>query len=145
MHLQKGTVIHWTCWLGSVSSVVILAFIIAEVIPIFSYVLSLVGSVCYAPLAMMLPGWLWLHDHGYYRRGSLRQMVIYGLHCLMLPLGGLFLVGATYGVVLQIKVAYASGRVGMSIPSFCPSFYEDRLANEFVGGVFSCADNSNST
>ena len=69
VHLQRDTFVHWGCWLGSVTTIVALAFVVAEVIPIFSYVLSLVGSVCYAPLAIMLPGWLWLHDHGHYLRG----------------------------------------------------------------------------
>lgn len=120
VHLQKGTFVHWICWLGSVTTIVALAFVFAEVIPIFSYVLSLVGSVCYAPLAIMLPGWLWLYDHGHYRRGSFHRIVLYCLHWFMLPLGGLFLVGATYGVVLQINKAYVDGNVGMllSLPSF---------------------------
>lgn len=119
VHLQRGTYVHWGCWLGSVSTIVALAFVVAEVIPIFSYVLSLVGSVCYAPLAIMLPGWLWLHDHGHYLRGSCYRIIIYCLHWLMLPLGGLFLVGATYGVVLQINEAYVNGDIGM-LTSFPP-------------------------
>ena len=117
VHLQRDTFVHWGCWLGSVTTIVALAFVVAEVIPIFSYVLSLVGSVCYAPLAIMLPGWLWLHDHGHYLRGPSHRIVVYSLHWLMLPLGGLFLVGATYGVVLQIKEAYANGDIGMWISS----------------------------
>lgn len=117
VHLQKDTFVHWGCWLGAVTTIVALAFVVAEVIPIFSYVLSLVGSVCYAPLAIMLPGWLWLHDHGHYIRGPSHRIVVYCLHWLMLPLGGLFLIGATYGVVLQIKEAYVNGDTGMLISS----------------------------
>lgn len=101
------------CWLGSVCTIVALAFVFAEVIPIFSYVLSLVGSVCYAPLAMMLPGWLWLYDHGHWKRGPFHRIIVYYLHWLMIAMGWLFFVGATYGVVLQIKEAYADGTVGM--------------------------------
>ena len=114
VHLQRDTPVHWGCWLGAVSTIVALAFVVAEVIPIFSYVLSLVGSVCYAPLAIILPGWLWLHDHGHYLRGPSHRIIIYCLHWLMLPLGGLFLVGATYGVVLQINEAYVDGDIGTS-------------------------------
>ena len=62
---------------------------------------------------MMLPGWLWLYDHGHYRRGGFYRAIIYWMHWLLLPLGGLFFVGATYGVVLQINEAYSNGTVGM--------------------------------
>lgn len=122
MHLQKPTVVHWTCWLGAVSTIVALAFVLAEVIPVFSYVLSLVGSVCYAPLAMILPGWLWIYDHGHYRRGGFYRSIAYWLHWLLIPLGLLFFVGATYGVVLQIMQAYNDGTVGMFSQS---CFYGD--------------------
>lgn len=111
-HLQKGTLVHWSVWLGSVAFIVILAFIFAEVIPIFNSIIALTGSVCFAPLNMILPGWLWLYDHGHYRRGGLGRMILYGLHWGMILVGFLFLVGATYGVVLGINQTYHSGGVG---------------------------------
>ncbi|KAL4882508.1 transmembrane amino acid transporter protein-domain-containing protein [Aspergillus karnatakaensis] len=123
-HLQSNTVVHWGTWLGCTTLLGSLAFVLAESIPIFNYLIALVGSVCFAPLAMSLPGWLWLHDHGHYRKGSLVQKVVYGLHVGLVLLGIFFLVGATYGVVKQIIDAYASG---------------------LIGSAFSCADNSNSS
>lgn len=111
-HLQKGTLVHWAVWLGSVAFVTVLAFIFAEVIPIFNYILALTGSVCFAPLAMILPGWFWLYDHGHYWRGNLGKKIQYILHWGMIPVGLLFLVGATYGVVLEINQAYHSGGIG---------------------------------
>ena len=141
-HLQKNTVVHWTTWLGSVASVAILAFIFAEVIPIFNYILSLTGSVCFAPLAIVLPGWLFLYDHGHYRHGSLWKMTQYWLHWGMIMVGLFFLVGATYGVVLEINDAYANGTIGMVIQS---CFLDVLLTCSTLAGVFSCADNSNSS
>ncbi len=38
--------------------------------------------------------------------------IVYWLHALLIPMGLFFLVGGTYGVVLQIKDAYASGLIG---------------------------------
>lgn len=105
---------HWAAWLGSVASVAILAFIFAEVIPIFNYILALTGSVCFAPLAMVLPGWFWLYDHGHYSRGDLGRKILYGFHLGMIAVGLLFLVGATYGVVIEISAAYHNGAVGMN-------------------------------
>jgi hypothetical protein len=61
---------------------------------------------------MILPGWFWLYDHGHYRKGTPRQILCYWLHWGMILLGVFFLVGATYGVALEIKEAYASGTIG---------------------------------
>lgn len=62
---------------------------------------------------MMLPGWLWLYDHGHYKKGTPLQIVIYLLHIGLVLLGAFFLVGGTYGVILQVIDAYATGTIGM--------------------------------
>lgn len=69
----------------------------------------------------MLPGWLWLHDHGEYKRGGVGKKVIYAGHWVLIAIGAFVCVGGTYGVVKSIIGAYDSG---------------------LVGGAFSCADNS---
>ncbi|TVY42283.1 N amino acid transport system protein [Lachnellula occidentalis] len=123
-HLQQSTWQHWTVWLSCTFGLASLSFILAEAIPIFNYLIALTGSICFAPLAIMLPGALWLYDHGHYRTGSAVQKAMYWAHWF-LPLLGMFLcVGGTYGVVESIIEAYADGE---------------------IGGAFTCADNSNST
>ncbi|TQB71878.1 hypothetical protein MPDQ_007252 [Monascus purpureus] len=122
-HLQASTMIHWGTWFGSTIFLGALAFILAEAIPIFNYLIALVGSVCFAPLAMSLPGWLWLHDHGNWKRGSLVQKLVYLFHWGLVFLGLFFLVGATYGVSIEIRDAYRTG---------------------IIGSAFTCQDNSNS-
>ncbi|KAJ5880797.1 uncharacterized protein N7473_011850 [Penicillium subrubescens] len=123
-HLQANSMIHWGTWLACTVVLGAISFILAEAIPIFNYLIALVGSLCFAPLAISLPGLLWLHDHGHYLKGSLVQKVKFVLHIGMILLGIFFLVGATYGVIIQIKAAYADGT---------------------IGSTFSCADNSNSS
>jgi hypothetical protein len=111
-HLQSNTLVHWTVWLSCTTILGALAFVLASAIPIFNYLLALVGSICFAPLAMSLPGWLWLYDHGEYRTGNLVKKAAYGLHVGLVLLGVFFCVGATYGVVVQIVDAYDSGLIG---------------------------------
>ncbi|KAF2086299.1 neutral amino acid permease [Saccharata proteae CBS 121410] len=123
-HLQANTVVHWTTWLGTVIGLAALAFVLAEAIPIFNYLIALTGSICFAPLALCLPGWLWLFDHGSWRKGSLQQQIAYWFHWFIILLGLFFCVGGTYGVVQEIIDAYASGT---------------------IGSAFSCADNSDSS
>ncbi|KAF7118491.1 hypothetical protein CNMCM5793_008017 [Aspergillus hiratsukae] len=120
-HLQANTLVHWGTWLSCTISLSAISFILASAIPIFTYVLALVGSLCYAPLAICLPGWLWLYSHEHYRRGSVARLVIYGLHVGMILLGVFMTVGGTYGVVVQIIEAYRDGQIDQA---------------------FSCADNS---
>lgn len=123
-----------------------ISFILAEAIPIFNYLIALVGSVCFAPLAMSLPGLLWLHSNRRYRKGTLMQKIIYLLHWGMVVLGIFFLVGATYGVVIEIIDAYATGTIGRF---WSPPYY--KIAIDFLsysillGSAFSCVDNSNSS
>jgi len=112
-HLQSNTITHWATWFACTIILGAIAFVFAEAIPIFNYLIALVGSVCFAPLAISLPGLLWLHDHGHYLKGSILQKIKFMLHIGMVLLGIFFLVGATYGVVIQIKAAYADGTIGM--------------------------------
>jgi hypothetical protein len=60
----------------------------------------------------------------HYRKGSAIKQFSFWMHALFIPLGIFVMIGGTYGVVVQIKEAYASGQ---------------------IGSAFSCADNSNST
>ncbi|CAL5871216.1 uncharacterized protein PFLUO_LOCUS5464 [Penicillium psychrofluorescens] len=122
-HLQANTIIHWGTWIACTVGMASISFILACAIPIFNYVLALVGALCFAPLALCLPGWLWLYTHGHYLRGNVISRVIYGLHVLLILLGAFMTVGGTYGVIVQINEAYRDGQ---------------------ISSAFSCADNSGS-
>jgi hypothetical protein len=120
-HLQKNSIVHWGTWLGCTVGLGSVAFVLAQAVPIFSYLIALTGSVCFAPLAIMLPGYLWVHDHGEYRRGGFKKMLVYYAHWFLIALGAFVCVGGTYAVVKSIMTSYANGT---------------------IGSAFSCADNS---
>jgi Transmembrane amino acid transporter protein len=112
VHLQKNSMVHWVTWLSCTCGLCAISFILAEAVPIFNYLIALTGSLCFAPLAIALPGFLWLYDHGAYRKGNITQKALYYAHCF-LPLLGLFMcVGGTYGVVQLIINAYADSEIG---------------------------------
>ena len=112
VHLQKPTLIHWAVWLGSAFTIGVLAFILAEAIPIFNYLIALNGSFCFAPLAIVLPTILWFYDHWHYKSGTLvEKMKFYG-HVLIFLVGVFMTIGGTYGVIVLIKQAYADGTIG---------------------------------
>lgn len=120
-HLQSNSFLHWATWLSCTLGLGSIAFILAEAIPIFNYLLSLTGSICFAPIAISLPGWLWLYDNKEWKRGTALQQTVWWAHIAMILLGAFICVGGTYGVIVEIKGAYASG---------------------LIGSAFSCADNS---
>jgi hypothetical protein len=123
-HLQANSPIHWGTWLGCVASMSIVSFLIASGVPIFNYLLSLAGSIAFAPLALGLPGWLWIYDHKSYWKGTLWQKTLYFLHVVLIGISIFLTVGGTYGVIVQIMDAYRDGS---------------------IDSAFSCADNSNSS
>ncbi|KAF6836742.1 N amino acid transport system protein 9 [Colletotrichum plurivorum] len=124
VHLQKNSVVHWSVWLACTLGMSIVSFLLASGIPIFNYLLALAGSLTFAPLALGLPGYLWVYDHQHYRQGSWWQVMVYWLNWLMILLAVFLTIGGTYGVIQNIIDAYASG---------------------LIGGAFSCADNSGSS
>ncbi|KAM3069658.1 hypothetical protein ACMFMG_010378 [Clarireedia jacksonii] len=123
-HLQQNSIVHWATWLGCTFGLGLISFILAEAIPIFNYLIALTGSICFAPLAIALPAWLWLYDHTEARRGTIGMKAAYLGHASLILLATFLCVGGTYGVVESIIQAYADGQ---------------------IGSAFSCADNSNST
>ncbi|KAG7094912.1 hypothetical protein E1B28_005718 [Marasmius oreades] len=111
-HLQSNTVIHWATWLGCTISLGAISFILVSAVPIFTYLISLCGALCFAPLAIMLPACFWLYDHQNYWKGTKRQVVIYILHLILFILGTFVCIGGTYGAVQQIVNAFRSGAIG---------------------------------
>lgn len=113
-HLQENTITHWVTWLGLTFGLGSLSFVLAMAIPIFQYLIALTGSICFAPLAVSLPGWLWIYDHKFWYKGSALQQAAFWFHAFLIPLGLFILVGGTYGVVEEIIQAYADGTIGES-------------------------------
>ncbi|KAH7034710.1 transmembrane amino acid transporter [Microdochium trichocladiopsis] len=123
-HLQANSLVHWAVWLACTLSMSFVGFLIGSGITIFNYLLALAGSLTFAPLALGLPGYLWIYDHREYRNGKPWQVLVYYLNWAMIGLAVFLTIGGTYGVVQNIIDAYARGEIDQA---------------------FSCADNSNSS
>jgi hypothetical protein len=111
-HLQLNTAIHWGTWLGCVWGLAGLGFVLSEAVPVYNWLAALSGSLCFAPLALTLPGFFWVYDHKSWIKGSLLQQVIYWLHWGLAALGLFMMVGGTYATAELIKEAYATGYLG---------------------------------
>lgn len=107
-HLQSNTVIHWVTWLASVWALAALGFIFAEGIPVFSWMGAISGAVCFGPLSLILPSYLWVYDHKEYRTGPLGQQAKYWFHWFIFGLGLFMCIAGVYGIAQQIHDAYAT-------------------------------------
>jgi hypothetical protein len=125
-HKSSHTVVGWASWGGILAATWVGAFIIAEVIPFFSDLLSLMSSlfdsffgfifwgVAYIRMRRVDGGVNWLHEQ------SLYGYFMLALNVLIIIIGFFFLVAGTYTSVQSIIDSYAAGA---------------------VGGVFTCASN----
>ncbi|KAF5558614.1 neutral amino acid permease [Fusarium napiforme] len=120
-HLQENTMVHWTTWIGSNLILGILAFIVAEAVPILNYLLGLAGAVCFAPFSLIFPALLWMQDFKHYRAGNSSNQAKYWSHALIVLVGSFMVIAGTYSVAVSIQDAYRSG---------------------LIAKVFNCADNS---
>ena len=125
-HKSSHTVVGWASWGGILAATWVGAFIIAEVIPFFSDLLSLMSSlfdsffgfifwgVAYIRMRRVDGGVNWLSEQ------SLYGYFMLALNVLIIIIGFFFLVAGTYTSVQSIIDSYAAGA---------------------VGGVFTCASN----
>jgi hypothetical protein len=125
-HKTSHTVVGWASWGGILAATWVGAFIIAEVIPFFSDLLSLMSSlfdsffgfifwgVAYIRMRRVDGGVNWLSEQSLYGYSML------ALNVLIIIIGFFFLVAGTYTSVQSIIDSYAAGA---------------------VGGVFTCASN----
>lgn len=125
-HKSEHTVVGWAAWAGILGATWLGAFIIAEVIPFFSDLLSLMSSlfdsffgfifwgVAYIRMRRVDGGVNWLHEQSLYGYSML------ALNIVIIIIGLFFLVAGTYTSVQSIIDSYNAGT---------------------VGGVFTCASN----
>jgi hypothetical protein len=82
-HLQSNSLVHWSTWIGCNVGVGVLAFILAEAIPVFSYILSLEAAMFFAPMSLLFPAFFWIYNHKQYRSGTGQQKLTYAAHVLL--------------------------------------------------------------
>lgn len=92
-HLQSNGLVHWSTWIGLNIAMGVFAYIFAEAVPVFNYLLALLACVCFAPMSIMLPALFWMADHKQYRKGTSKHKIIYLAHVGILLLGTFMCVG----------------------------------------------------
>ncbi|KAI9827546.1 MAG: hypothetical protein M1832_004896 [Thelocarpon impressellum] len=125
-HKGSHTVVGWAAWAGILAALWIAAFIIAELIPFFSDLLSLMSSLFDSFFGFIFWGVAWIrmrkadYGPGWFGRLGLWGHVKFAINIVIILIGLFFLTGGTYATVESIRMSYKAGNVGK---------------------VFTCADN----
>ncbi|KAF2148584.1 transmembrane amino acid transporter [Myriangium duriaei CBS 260.36] len=125
-HLVNNTLIHWSIWLSCITGVVVIAYIIASVIPVFNTLLSLIGALLGTFITMQPYSAMWIYDNWSMRvdhNGP--QKVIWTARFVwaifVIVVGTFCMIAGTYSAVVDIKQVYK---------------------NAHGSAAWSCADNS---
>ncbi|KAM0787036.1 hypothetical protein ACM66B_006302 [Microbotryomycetes sp. NB124-2] len=129
-HLASNSFVHWATWLSCVGGTTILAFVIAESVPVFGGLVSLVGALLGTIMSIVVTGAMFFHDH--WRQPASDQHLAgrpksNGWYRVMLAFSAFMIIGG-----LTITAAGTYGAVEGII----------QLSNDSTLSSFSCADNS---
>ncbi|KAF4506636.1 hypothetical protein G6O67_006701 [Ophiocordyceps sinensis] len=102
----------WITWLALITVITIIAFIIAEVIPFFSDLLSISSSLFISGFTFYLPAIMWfklLREGSWYARENIVKTLM-NAFCFLL--GVIVLVCGTYASIVDIVHKFTDGKVG---------------------------------
>ncbi|KAK0619408.1 transmembrane amino acid transporter protein-domain-containing protein [Immersiella caudata] len=117
-HKSEHTVIGWASWAGILLATWILAFVIAEVIPFFSYLLSLMSSLFDSFFGFIFWGVAYFRMRNADGKLSLLQgqsvsgYILAAFNVFIILIGVFFLTLGTYASVEGIIEAFEAGNVG---------------------------------
>jgi hypothetical protein len=117
-HLGNHTVVGWAAWAGVLAVTWVLAFIIAEVIPFFSDLLSLMSSLFDSFFGFIFWGVAYIRMRqadfgpGFYKTRGIRGWLGFLFNCSLIGIGIFFLTAGTYASVQAIIDGYAVASFG---------------------------------
>lgn len=101
-HMGNHTVVGWASWAGILGCTWVVAFIIAEVIPFFGDLLSLMSSLFDSFFGFIFWGWAYLrlrrleHGEGFWKIRGFKGYVGAGFNIFLIGVGIFFLTVGTY-------------------------------------------------
>ena len=117
-HMGNHTVVGWLSWAGILGCTWVLAFIIAEVIPFFSDLLSLMSALFDSFFGWIFWGVAYIrmrkadYGPGWYKSRGIRGMWGAFLNVFIIGVGFYFLTAGTYASVDAIVQGYKAGGFG---------------------------------
>lgn len=94
-HLTSDTKTHWAVWLSCTFLVGFIGWLLAEAIPFFGQLISLIGSLCFGPISIMAPALMWFSLNPGAFKGAMKKKLGAGLHALFFIVGAFVTVAGT--------------------------------------------------
>ncbi len=144
-HKSSHTVVGWASWAGILAGTWVAAFIIAEVIPFFSALLSLMSSLFDSFFGFIFWGVAYLrmrkadYGPGFYQERGIRGIAGFIFNIIIILIGVFFLTAGTYVSFLTHSIA-CDYPANMTIKASVETILSDYALGN-VKGVFSCGDN----
>ncbi|GIJ90451.1 hypothetical protein Asppvi_009405 [Aspergillus pseudoviridinutans] len=101
----------WATWLALISVITLVAFIIAEVIPFFSDLLSISSALFISGFTFYFPALMWFLLIREGKWNEPKNLALGALNVLVLIIGLVTLVGGTYSSIDDIIINYRQGTV----------------------------------
>ncbi|CRG85048.1 N amino acid transport system protein [Talaromyces islandicus] len=117
-HKSSHTVLGWSAWAGILAVLWVLAFIVAEVIPFFSDLLSIMSSLFDSFFGFIFWGVAYIRmrsaDHGpdFYKTRGIRGWVGFIVNVFLILVGLYFLTAGTYASIKSVILDYKAGTFG---------------------------------
>ncbi|KAL1985157.1 hypothetical protein VTN96DRAFT_8179 [Rasamsonia emersonii] len=117
-HKGNHTVVGWASWAAILAALWILAFIIAEVIPFFSDLLSIMSSLFDSFFGFIFWGVAYMrmrhadYGPGFYKKRGIRGWVGFLVNAALICIGLYFLGPGTYASIETVIQSYQAGTVG---------------------------------
>ncbi|KAA8652042.1 Aminomethyltransferase, mitochondrial [Aspergillus tanneri] len=133
-HKGNHTVVGWAAWTGILAVLWVLAFIISEVIPFFSDLLSIMSSLFDSFFGFIFWGVAYLrmrredYGPGFYKNRGFRGWAGFLLNITLIGIGLFFLGPGTYASIDSVILNYRAGTVGS--PFSCASNGLEEDSNE---------------
>ncbi|EFQ34099.1 transmembrane amino acid transporter [Colletotrichum graminicola M1.001] len=112
-----NTKMGWITWLGLITVITVVAFIIAEAIPFFSELLSISSSLFISGFTFYFPALMWfmlIRDGSPFATQNLTRTILNGI---VFVIGIVVLVCGTYASIVEIDLKFKSGKI--SSPFTC--------------------------
>lgn len=144
-HKGNHTVVGWATWAGILAVTWLVAFIIAEVIPFFSDLLSLMSSLFDSFFGFIFWGTAYMrmrhadYGSGWISRRGIRGIAGFTLNVIIILIGLFMLTGGTY-----VSTPFTRSKAFLVLilwQATCQSIVDNYKAGT-VGGVFTCKSNA---
>jgi len=121
VHFTHNTVKGWITWIGIVASIWILGFLLAEVIPFFSDMLSIIASLFASIFTWAISGIFWLHLNPRSTWfSSPGRSALASVNLFLVVMGLFIMVAGLYASIQSISEGYTSGKFGTPFTCTAP-------------------------